>query len=203
MTDTSAHSYEADPRTQLADSFRDFMIQAIKQQETMNLEAVRTGKEEQPAAGHLWKIDERRLKILLAEPAHDELLDSETGNPEQPVRHLPLIWAAVELPGEAHPLNQLTHTEDEVEEQASRLEIVVFSAEEIFIKRVYTSEGRIEKNRVGDQRFVPDFEANTVEELLAMEAPSKKWQIERAAKLLAQLPYYDLRTIASNTTEAA
>lgn len=168
----------------------------------MDVEAIKTVQEEQPTAGHLWKVDERRFKILLAEPAHDELLDSETGIAEHPARHLPLIWAAVELPGETHPLRQFASTESDVEEQASTLEVIVFSAEDIFLKRVY-SGGGVVRNRIGDHHFVPDIEPNTVEELLALEMPSEHWQKLEAAKLLAQMPRYDLRTIASNTTEAA
>ncbi|MBI1857084.1 hypothetical protein HY003_01565 [Candidatus Saccharibacteria bacterium] len=197
MGDISRHAGEGDPRTELADSFRDFMIQAIKQQETQEIEALRARTKRLPA-GYLYKVDGGFLKVLLAEPADDEVLHEEVLMDEQsrPESSLPNIWVSVVVPPEAY--NARPQTEDDVEENAGTLEYIVFSAENLFIRRVFR-DGRVERKVSGDEKYVPEVtNFDTVEALLGYTLPLNEEQIVEAIDVLQGLMRYDIRTIRSS-----
>lgn len=202
MGDVSRHISEGDPRTELADSFRDFMIQAIKQQETQEIEALRA-RTKRPPAGYLYKVDGGFLKVLLAEPADDEVLHEDVIMDEQsrPDSYLPNIWVSVVVPPEAY--NTKPETEDEVEENAGTLESIVFSAEDLFIRRVF-KDGRVERKLSGDEKYVPEVtDFDTAEALLSYAPPSAQEQIVEASDVLQDLVRYDIRTIRSTQREVA
>lgn len=204
MGDISRHTSEGDPRTILADSFRDFMIQAIKQQETQEIEALHARSERQ-TAGLLWKKDGRFLKILLAEPAPDEVVHNLEESQEKArstsSNSLPIVWVSVHIPDDAYKAKP--ETEADIEEQAGMLESIVFGAEDLFIRRVF-SDGRVEKRISGDNRYVPEVtEVDTVEALLEYAPPTDENQIIEALDILQGLVHYDIRTIRSTQREVA
>lgn len=189
-----------DARADLADSLRDFFIQAISQQETQDIEQIRS-RSQRPHAGYLYKVDGPFLKVLLEEPAEDELLhEAAASEPEEALEptRLPLIWVSIEITDEDD--RKSPRTEEEVEEYSSHLEALVFTAEDIFVRIVNPGQPDVKKvcsdgGTDSEPRFVDD--VGNVGDAPSFTTPSREEQIEAALDLSVTLDRYAIRTIRS------
>ncbi|HSX43752.1 MAG TPA: hypothetical protein VLE69_00415 [Candidatus Saccharimonadales bacterium] len=200
---------EEDPRTQLADTFREFMVLALRQQDIVDAERDQDADEREPVesrtvrlpAGYLYKLDGDYLKILLAEPADDEVLDENGSGTPKNTSPLPPIWVSIQLPEDYSRAHPEPETEDP-EERAEDLEVIIFSAENIYIKRILPDH-TVERRIVGDNQYIPEtMDAVSVKELLVLTAPDEQQQVHEATTLLRDMPRYDLRTIRNSMSES-
>lgn len=190
MTESTSSTSERDPREELNETLREFLFSGV------NIDVGDT------AAGSVYKLDGGFLKILLAEPAADEVLYDEEylrsqreaprTEGEMQDRKLPLLWVSIVL---SENTESSVEVESDAEDAPTRLEEAILGAEEIIVRKV-PPEGLVEEMTSSKNRFVskiPDY--GTAAEALSYVPPSEEVQKKEASDLLETLSFYAHRSI--------
>ncbi len=177
----NGEDYPEDPRTELADKLRGFVLQAIEQQRVPDADEKTIRK-----AGSLYKIDGDYLKVHLQTPAPDHIFDGQEKGVERLPDSSPHVWILVPL-GEDH--------------QRFGLEDIVVAADEIIVHVLSGNSEPLQFVSRDDYLgpLVP-VEAS-IEEIMAYSAPSDMEQITTAAGWKQMLDNYDLRTITATRAQ--
>lgn len=173
-----------DPRTMLADSLRDFALEAVRQQERIDS----INEEDRPQPGSLYKLDGGFLKVHLQPPAADLVFSGQREGQSMPPDPLPAVWLLIPMGTEYDPGDELEDAVLEAEEMI--VHVVQEGAEpEQFLSR---------DNYLGPA--MPPL--NSVADLAYFAPPSLDVQVEAAKDWVTKLQKYDLRTIVgSNRSE--
>ncbi len=164
--------FPEDPRTMLADTLREFVLQAVRQQEVND--AVSSGKK---APGSLYKTDGGFLKVHLQAPAADHVFGAKGGEHDIPSEALPPVWVLIPLKAEAE------------------LDELILESDDILV-HVRPEGQQSLQFMVRDDYLGPLAPAfDTLEQMQAYTPPDDAEQIETAKNWTIMLESYDIRTI--------
>lgn len=173
----NGEEYHEDPRTELAEKLRGFVLQAIEQQRVPDSDEKKTRK-----AGSLYKIDGGFLKVHLQPPAADHVFYDTTEVPDIASEQLPNIWILIPLKKDGRDFG---------------LEDIVLAAEDITV-HVLPLDGRPMQFLSRDDYLGPLVPvATTVEEMIAFSTPTELEQTTAATGWQQLLDHYDIRTITA------
>lgn len=184
------HSFEHedDPRTNVANKFRDFFLQAISHQRVID-----ASMQDNRPAGTLYKMKDGKLFIHLEVPARD--LDFDTTDES------PIVGSRANYP----PLWVMIHAQPKPS-QDIMLEDEVISADVITIHVVPENQSPY-KFEVRDDYIgptVPEFEFETLNDLESYDpSVTLTEQLSAADYWLTALSEYDIRTVTSTQVDAA
>ncbi len=188
--DAFTDSSEDDPRTQLTDILRGFFLRAVSEQELRDAERA-AARNDRVQPGSLYKTDGNFLKVYLQVPADDVVFHGTEVGRRDTVGTRSDIWLLLPLLPEDRDFD---------------LRDTILSAEDIILN-VRTPDGAADVNLLVNDGYVgpADVEDAALDKLLELsdsteEGDADNNQQQIATHWIGLLEDYDLRTIASTTT---